>query len=84
MPTKNPDFVRGRTEMTLVSTEKPENPKRQLKNLKFSHRPTGMKNGKKSRKPTETTCWKAKKSWPAKTIRWSAKKTVFSTVLAPC
>jgi hypothetical protein len=37
MPTKNLDFVRGRTEMTLVSTEKPENPKRQLKYLKFIH-----------------------------------------------
>ena len=32
--------------MTSVSTEKPENPKRQLKNLKFSHGPTGMKIGK--------------------------------------
>ena len=80
MTTKNPDFFRGRTEMTSVSTEKPENPKRQLKNLKFSHGPTGMKIGKKSQKPTETTCWKAKKSWPAKKNRWPAKKPC----LAPC
>ena len=70
--------------MTSVSTEKPENPKRQLKYLKFTHGPIGMKIGKKSQKPTETTCWKAKKSWPAKKIRWPAKITVFSTLLVPC
>jgi hypothetical protein len=45
MPTKNLDFVRGRTEMTLVSIEKPENPKRQLKYLKFIHGPQWGKMG---------------------------------------
>ena len=80
MTTKNPDFFRGRTEMTSVSTEKPENPKRQLKYLKFTHGPIGMKIGKNLKSQLKQLVGKLKNRGQLKKFVGQLKKPC----LAPC
>ena len=70
--------------MTSVSTEKPEKPKRQLKYLKFSHGPTGMKIGKNLKSQLKQLVGKLKNRGQLKKFVGQLKKTVFSTLLVPC
>ena len=70
--------------MTSVSTEKPENPKRQLKYLKFTHGPIGMKIGKNLKSQLKQLVGKLKNRGQLKKFVGQLKKTVFSTLLVPC